>query len=204
MSHPGDTLLVERLKRGEAAAVIDLERAYGARILTLAHRYLKNYEDAQEVAQDVLLKVISKIDRFRGDAALGSWIFRITFNAAMSRLRSQRVARALSVAALDASDPEARPHPPREPADWSTLGDDHVMRAQLRDEVAVAVRELPPIYRAPVILRDLRGLSTEEASLLLKVKVQTLKSRLHRGRLILRERLRDFAGELSLHRPLPA
>jgi RNA polymerase sigma-70 factor (ECF subfamily) len=204
MSHPSDTLLVERLKRGEAAAVIDLERAYGARILTLAHRYLKNHEDAQEVAQDVLLKVISKIDRFRGDAALGSWIFRITFNAAMSRLRSQRVARALSVAALDASDPESRPHPPREPADWSTLGDDHVMRAQLRDEVAVAVRELPPIYRAPVILRDLRGLSTEEASLLLKVKVQTLKSRLHRGRLILRDRLRDFAGELSLHRPLPA
>jgi RNA polymerase sigma-70 factor (ECF subfamily) len=71
MSHPSDDLLVERLKRGDAAAVIDLERAYGARILTLARRYLKNYEDAQEVAQDVLLKVTSKIGRFRGDSALG-------------------------------------------------------------------------------------------------------------------------------------
>ncbi len=91
-----------------------------------------------------------------------------------------------------------------EPADWSSLGDEHVMRGQLREELADAVRELPPIYRAPVILRDIRGLTTEEASAMLNVKGQTLKSRLHRGRLILRERLQNFAGGLSLHRPLPA
>ncbi len=62
-----------------------------------------------------------------------------------------------------------------------------------------AILALPPIYRAPVMLRDIQGLSTEEASAMLQVKDQTLKSRLHRGRLILRERLGDFAGALTLH-----
>ena len=79
-----------------------------------------------------------------------------------------------------------------------------MLRGQLREALAEAVAELPAIYRAPVILRDLRGLSTEEASRRLNVKDQTLKSRLHRGRLILRERLAAFAGGLSLHHPAAA
>ena len=84
------------------------------------------------------------------------------------------------------------------------MADDHVMRSELRRRLIKAVLELPAIYRAPVVLRDLRGLTTEEASAVLNVKDQTLKSRLHRGRLILRRRLADFAGGLSLHRPVPA
>ena len=70
------------------------------------------------------------------------------------------------------------------------------MRARLID----ALGELPQVYRIPVLLRDIQGLSTEEAAAVLRVKPQTLKSRLHRGRLILRERLADFAGALTLHR----
>jgi RNA polymerase sigma-70 factor (ECF subfamily) len=91
-----------------------------------------------------------------------------------------------------------------DPADWTSLGDELVLRGQLRAALQAAVAELPAIYRAPVILRDLRGLSTEEASRRLKVKDQTLKSRLHRGRLILRERLAHFAGGLTLHQPITA
>ena len=79
--------LVDRLKAHDPAAVADLSESYGSKIYQLAFRYLKNREDAEEVAQDVLLKVFQKIDAFRGDAALSSWIYRITFNAAMSRLR---------------------------------------------------------------------------------------------------------------------
>jgi hypothetical protein len=79
--------LVERLKAHDPAAVADLSDSYGAKIYQLAFRYLRNREDAEEVAQDVLLKVHQKIEAFRGDAALSSWIYRITFNAAMSRLR---------------------------------------------------------------------------------------------------------------------
>jgi RNA polymerase sigma-70 factor (ECF subfamily) len=74
------------------------------------------------------------------------------------------------------------------------------MRSQMRARLIEALRDLPQVYRIPVLLRDIQGLSTEEAAAVLRVKPQTLKSRLHRGRLILRERLSDFATGLSLHR----
>ena len=92
---PGATTkdLVERLRAHDASAVADLSDSYGAKIYQLAFRYLRNREDAEEVAQDVLLKVYQKIDAFRGDAALSSWIYRITFNAAMSRLRTAQYQR---------------------------------------------------------------------------------------------------------------
>lgn len=87
-----------------------------------------------------------------------------------------------------------------DPADWSRLADEEMLRQQMRERLADAVERLPEIYRVAVILRDLQGLSTEEASTKLKVKDQALKSRLHRGRAILRQQLADFAGGLSLHR----
>ena len=86
-------------------------------------------------------------------------------------------------------------------ADWSNMADEHLLRSQLRRRLVRAVLALPVIYRAPVVLRDLQGMSTEEASAMLRVKDQTLKSRLHRGRLILRKQLADFAGGLTMHRP---
>ena len=82
-------------------------------------------------------------------------------------------------------------------ADWSDMADERVFRSQLRRRVFRAILALPAIYRAPVMLRDIQGMSTEEASAMLRVKDQTLKSRLHRGRLILRKQLADFAGGLS-------
>jgi len=74
-----------------------------------------------------------------------------------------------------------------------------VMRAEMRKTLIAALAHLPDVYRVPVLLRDIHGLSTEEASAILKVKPQTLKSRLHRGRLILRKYLGEFAGGLELH-----
>jgi RNA polymerase sigma-70 factor (ECF subfamily) len=150
------------------------------------------------VTQDVLMKVYRKIDAFRGDAALSSWIYRITFNTAMSRLRTGRIARVAETHKPDvaASDPDRAS---QEPADWSSLADDQVLRGEMRTQLVQALQHLPPVYRIPVILRDIQGLSTEEASAILKVKPQTLKSRLHRGRLILREHLADFAGGVMLH-----
>lgn len=178
----------------------ELAAAYGPKIRQLALRYLKNQEDAEEVAQDVLYKVCRKIDAFRGDSALSSWIYRITFNAAMSRLHNGRFSRSSEVAgpAVGWSNDELAGISRREVADWSSLADDVVMRGELRTRLREAVRKLPAIYRAPVLLRDIQGLSTEEASAILRVKDQTLKSRLHRGRLILRAQLADFAGGLTL------
>jgi RNA polymerase sigma-70 factor, ECF subfamily len=207
MDRTQDRRLVAGLQAGDQAAVRELAARYGPRIQQLAMRHMKNREDAEEVTQDVLLKVHRKIDAFRGDAALSSWIYRITFNTAMSRLRQNRAARVAAqerdrVEALLASGEQARTM--TEPADWSRMPDEHVMRAQLREALAAAVRELPEIYRAPVVLRDIEGLTTEEASSRLKVKDQTLKSRLHRGRLMLRDKLEVFRDGLGLHRPTPA
>ena len=195
-----DELLLARLQAGDESALRDLAEAYGSKIYQLAFRYLRNKEDAEEVMQDVLYKVYRKVGAFRGDAALSSWIYRITFNAAMSRLRTAKYQRIqndeLSITLVEADEPKSTRH---EIADWSDLADEQVLRSQLRKRVARAILALPAIYRAPVMLRDIQGMSTEEASAMLRVKDQTLKSRLHRGRLILRKQLSDFAGGLTLH-----
>jgi RNA polymerase sigma-70 factor (ECF subfamily) len=202
-----DTLLT-RLQAGDEQALAELADAYRTKIYQLAFRYLRSREDAEEVTQDVLFKVYRKVGEFRGDAALSSWIYRITFNAAMSRLRTARYQREQSI---ERQAPDYAPerdgvgtnHPTRaDVADWSDMADERVFRSQLRTRVFGAILSLPAIYRAPVLLRDIQGMSTEEASAMLKVKDQTLKSRLHRGRLILRKQLADFAGGLTLHRPV--
>jgi RNA polymerase sigma-70 factor (ECF subfamily) len=119
----------------------------------------------------------------------------------MSRLRTAKYQRAQAEEpALISSEGDviatANKH---EIGDWSNLPDEQVFRSQLRRRIFSAILALPAIYRAPVMLRDIQGMSTEEASAMLRVKDQTLKSRLHRGRLILRRQLADFASGLTLH-----
>jgi RNA polymerase sigma-70 factor (ECF subfamily) len=203
MRDPQENDLLKRLQSGEEQALTDLSNAYRFKVYQLAFRYLRNNEDAEEVTQDVLYKVYRNIGTFRGDAALSSWIYRITFNAAMSRLRTARYRhtqdddRKVVSSGGDESITAAR-----DAADLNEMADERVLRSQARRRVFRAILALPAIYRAPVMLRDIQGMSTEEASAVLQVKDQTLKSRLHRGRLILRKQLADFAGGLTLHRPI--
>jgi RNA polymerase sigma-70 factor (ECF subfamily) len=203
MRDPKNDELLSRLQAGDERALSDLADAFGTKIYQLAFRYLRNKEDAEEVTQDVLFKVYRKVGSFRGDAALSSWIYRITFNAAMSRLRTATHQRSQEDDRQMSSEDGDLSTPPRaEVADWSDMADERVLRSQLRRRVFSAILALPVIYRAPVMLRDIQGMSTEEASAVLRVKDQTLKSRLHRGRLILRKQLADFAGGLTMHRPI--
>jgi RNA polymerase sigma-70 factor (ECF subfamily) len=205
MRDPKDTELLARLQAGDESALGDLADAYSSKIYQLAFRYLRNKEDAEEITQDVLFRVYRKVGAFRGDAALSSWIYRITFNAAMSRLRTARYQRSQEEDRHQQQTQDADGTSTSrtvDVADWTDLADEQVLRSQLRRRVFRAILALPAIYRAPVMLRDVQGMSTEEASALLKVKDQTLKSRLHRGRLILRKQLADFADGLSMHRPL--
>ena len=202
----GDQVLVSRLQAGDVEAMQDLAAAYGSKIYQLAFRYLRNREDAEEIKQDVLLKVWQKISAFRGDAALPSWIYCITVNSAMSRLRG----RATQSTTMNRwSDLKADPRfadstRAVEVVDRALPPDARLSRSELRRKLQSAIRELPAIYRAAVVLRDLRGLSTQEASTVLRVKDQTLKSRLHRGRSILRATLAEFADGLSWRNPVPA
>src|SRR6476620_8700896 len=106
MRDPREHRLIEQLRTGDQLAVAELASTYGTKIYQLALRYMKNREDAEEVAQDVLLKVVRKIDAFRGDAALSVWISRITFNTAMSRLRTLRFSRPAEVPERLAARPE--------------------------------------------------------------------------------------------------
>ena len=202
--HPHPDTLLARLQAGEEQALTDLAQTYGTKIYQLAFRYLRNKEDAEEITQDVLYKVYRNVGAFRGDAALSSWIYRITFNAAMSRLRTARYQRWQDEdRPAAAGDREESGSPARaDVADWSDMADEQVLRSQVRRRLFRAILALPAIYRAPVVLRDIQGMSTEEASAMLRVKDQTLKSRLHRGRLILRKQLTDLAGGLTLHRPV--
>ena len=192
-----DRQLVARLRARDHAAVADLASRYSSRVRQLALRHLRSEEDADEVVQDVLLKVYQNIKAFRGDSALSSWIYRITFNTAMSRLRAAKASRrGAELSPFEQAGGDGAPSP--DIADWSSLGDDEVHRSELRRRLVKALAGIPRIYRVPVLLRDVQGLTTEEASAALKVKDETLKSRLRRGRLILREQLADFSGGLRL------
>lgn len=203
----GEPSLVERLRRRDDEAVRELDARYGGRIYRLAYRYLRSREDAEEVRQDVLLKVVCRVGAFRGDAQLSSWIYRIAVNTTMSRLRPKAALARHRRSSWPGKETEAAQRGgsglgrtgSREPVDWAPLADEGVFRREFRRQLARALAELPPVYRTPVLLRDLRGLSTEEASDLLRIKPQTLKSRLHRGRTVLRRKLGAFAGGLRLH-----
>jgi RNA polymerase sigma-70 factor (ECF subfamily) len=201
MDRTQDRQLIARLQAGDEEAVKELAERYSHRIYQMALRQTKNRQDAEEITQDVLMKVYRKVGRFRGDAALSSWIYRITFNTAMSRLRGHRAERAAGQerdrALVARRLGEERPAPTQQ-ADWSRMPDEELLRSQLREAVAEALAGIPEIYRVPVVLRDIEGLTTEEASSRLKLKDQTLKSRLHRGRLMLRGRLQMFSGGLGL------
>ena len=163
MRDPKDTELLARLQSGDEGALAELADAYSSKIYQLAFRYMRNKEDAEEITQDVLFKVYRKVGAFRGDAALSSWIYRITFNAAMSRLRTAKYQRSQvdepQPISSDGSDPQAAAR--YEIADWSNLADEGVFRSQLRSRVYRAILALPAIYRAPVTLRDIQGMSTE-------------------------------------------
>src|SRR6266436_745537 len=147
--------LLKRLQAGDEHAMDELANAYRFKIYSLALRYLRNKEDAEEVTQDVLFKVYRSVGTFRGDAALSSWIYRITFNAAMSRLRTARYQRAQDAdrqtAALGGEQPIVPEH---DVADWTDMADEQILRSQVRRRVLRAILDLPAIYRAPVMLRD--------------------------------------------------
>jgi len=194
--------LIERIQAGDDRAVAELAAVYSGKIYRIAVRYLRNHEDAEEVVQDVLLTITRKSAAFRGDAALSTWIHRIAFNATMTRLRraTERQRR---------QEPNAEGEDTRdglgarEIVDGAAWPDMHVYRSQLRQRLRQAILELPAAYRAPVVLRDLRGLSTAQAGAALALKKETLKSRLHRGRLMLRARLSDLSAGLASRNPLP-
>ena len=189
-----DADLVERLCRHEPGAIEALVAVYGDRVYRLAIGITGNHSDAEEVMQDALWATIRKIDTFRGTAAFGSWVYRISANAAYQKRRTRRVERnSMSWEDLGPSFEEtgAHVHPG---SDWSPRLKDPALEAELQSVVCAAIDQLPADHRATFLLHDVEGLSNREIAGALRVKVGTIKSRVHRARLFLRCRLAVYVG----------
>jgi RNA polymerase sigma-70 factor, ECF subfamily len=188
-----DEALVGALRRGEPAAAERLVEAYGARAYGLALRITRNAQDAEEIVQDALWTIARKIDSFRGEAAFGSWLYRIVANAAYQRVRGQH--RRRSEISLDEILPTF--HESGEHAtpivDWSPAVEDPARQTELREILSAALDTLPEEYRTAVILRDVEGLSNNEVAQALGLSVANVKTRIHRARLFLRHRLAEGA-----------
>jgi RNA polymerase sigma-70 factor (ECF subfamily) len=198
-----DHELVTALRQREPTAAETLLTAYGDRAYRLAVRITGNQHDAEEAVQDAFWSVVCKIDTFRGDAAFGSWVYRIVSNAAYAKIR--RRPRPL----LDISLDEVLPsfdHDGRHASvitDWSPSINDPAVQSELPAVLSSAVAELPAHYRAVIVLRDAEGLSMAEVADALGITVPTAKTRAHRARLLLRKRLSMFmtSARAAVDRP---
>jgi RNA polymerase sigma-70 factor (ECF subfamily) len=148
-------------------------------------------EDAEEVAQETLLKVFESFSELREPEHVRSWVFRIAKNACLMKRRKSIFAPARELS-LDQEVDDAGDRPPLQIGDSSQLPDDELFRTEMRDALHAAVADLPDTYRAVVLLRDLEELSTEEAAQVLGLTLDVVKTRLHRGRLALREKLNHY------------
>ncbi len=187
-----DADLIEALRLGDPAGAERLVSRFGDRAYRLAIAITGNQQDAEEAVQDAFWNVIRHIDTFRGHAALGSWIYRITANAARRSRRSGTHRR--DEISLDEILPifhesgcYANPI-----VDWSAEVEDQAVQTELRSVLTSALEELPDHYRAVIMLHDVHGLSLAEVADCLDITVPTAKARAHRARLLLRQRLGEF------------
>ena len=164
----------------------------------LAFRFVRNETEAKEIVQDTLLSVWRKLDSFKGDSQFGSWLFRVTANAALMRLRSQRRHAEVSTEELPAGYLDSQQSPygqvTSQGENWSKRPDEELQTEELRHQIQSAVDALPEIYRTVFLVRDVDGLSTEETAEALGLSIPTVKTRLHRARMALREAIGGHFG----------
>lgn len=165
---------------------------YEAKIFGLALRTTGNRQDAEEVLQDVFWSILRNIDSFRGESKLSTWIYRITMNTALMKLRGRPKSQHIPL------EEELGPAMTKDGmiaerlVDWTGLPSDELEHKELAERLEEAINQLPPDYRTVLVLRDIEGVSTEEACEVLNLSVAALKSRLHRARLFLRKQVADY------------
>jgi len=187
-----ETVLVERLKNGDGAALELLMERCASRVFRIARGITRTDADAEEVVQDVFLTLARKIDSFEGRAAVGTWIYRVATNAALIKRRGKRAQLEVSLEEnLPTFMQDGHREGPRSYllADWSGTPEAELLDGEARAVLARAIDELPETYRAVLVLRDVEELSNEETAGILGESVSSVKSRLHRARMALREQL---------------
>jgi len=188
--HPVDTddqALIERCRQGDLAAFEPLVEKYRERVWRLACNFLRDPEEAWDVAQEAFVRAWQALPSFRGQSAFYTWLFRITMNVATDRAR-QRAARGRAFGTERVSEEEWE----RVMVDQAAAPDDVAMRAEERERIRRALEALPPHHRAIIMLGDLEGLSYREIAEVLDIPMGTVMSRLHNAR----KRLRQVLGPL--------
>jgi RNA polymerase sigma-70 factor (ECF subfamily) len=186
-----ESALAEALLAGESDAFDRFVEHFRSKIFHYSWLMCGDREDAEEVAQETLLKVFESFSQVQDPAKVRPWVFRVARNACLMKRRKSVFApeRELS---LDEFLPVFQgdgEHFHIEIADWSRLPEDEVLRRELRTALEAAIRELPESYRSVVMLRDVEELSTEETAHVLDLGIDVVRTRLHRGRLALRQKL---------------
>ncbi|HLC41416.1 MAG TPA: sigma-70 family RNA polymerase sigma factor [Methylomirabilota bacterium] len=184
--------LVAGLRAREDGAVERLVEAFGDKVYRLAMRITRSPDDAEEVTQDALWTAARKIDSFRGDSAFGSWLYRIAANTAYQKLRGRREREVEQDwdTLLPQFDEDGRHLEPIE--DWSESAGELVVQSELRGKLQEAVEALPPDYRTAFLFHDVEGLSNPEIAETLGISLPAVKSRVHRSRLFLRQKLARY------------
>jgi RNA polymerase sigma-70 factor (ECF subfamily) len=192
MDAASETVLVERLREGDASALEALMERYASRVFRVARGIARTDADAEEVVQDVFLALARKIESFEGRSQLSTWIYRVATNAALLKRRGKRVQLEVSLEEhLPTFKEDGHRDGPRDYvlADWSRTPEAELLDGEARTVLVRAIDQLSDTYRAVLILRDVEELSNEETARILGESVGSIKSRLHRARMALREQL---------------
>lgn len=181
--------MIAAAKLGRQDAYTEIVERHSATVYNLALRLMADPHEAEDVLQETFISAFRALPRFEGRSQLGTWLYRIAYNAALMRLRKRRVR----------TEPLDEPGvadgvdlTPRQFADWSTLPDKMLLGRELRDSLNAALLTLPESLRSVFVLRDIEGLSTAETAAALGLTETNVKVRLHRARLALREKLSAY------------
>jgi RNA polymerase sigma-70 factor (ECF subfamily) len=182
-----ESRLVERICAGEKELFYELVRPYERAVYVAAFSVLHNEHDAEEVAQEAVLKAFTHLGRFRGEAKFSTWIIQIAINEARMKLRKDR--RHLYDSIDEQPESEEGDYKPRDFADWREIPSEALERTELRDALRTAIASLSPKYREVFMLRDVQNVSITETANILGITESSVKTRLLRARLQLRDAL---------------
>ena len=190
----GEAQRIASILAGNTHEFHDLIRPYERGAYVMAFSLLKNQADAEDVAQEALLKAFRKLSSFRAESKFSTWLMSIVLNEARNRLRHQKN---LKVESLDDSGDEDHPISPALLRDWREIPSQTLERMEVRHLLEQAVGSLPSIYREVLVLRDIEDLNVNETAEALGITVATVKVRLHRARIMMQKSLAPQLKQLN-------
>jgi RNA polymerase sigma-70 factor (ECF subfamily) len=195
IEEPIELDLVHRAKAGDFAAFQELMIGLQPRVYGLAFRILQQTQDAEDVTQQTFLALIEHIADFREESSIATWVLKVASNFALKILRKKRGLKIVSMSEMVSEDNYSDIPHPEFIAPWSKPADEIAQQAEVQQEIDKALLELDDKYRLVFILRDVEGLSVRETAELMELTESTVKVRLLRARLALRERLTKKFGD---------